>query len=107
MAKDPYVYPGSGVLRNNLKIHDHHELSRAEADIVRASLAILSGRPLRGDYDLAHWQAFHSRIFAGSIRGLESYGPSRSQSPTLSTLALSTSRGTHKASSLSLLARTT
>ena len=65
MAKDPYVYPGSGVLRNNLEIHDHHELSQAEADIVRASLAILSGRSLPGDYDLAHWQAFHRRIFGG------------------------------------------
>ena len=38
MAKDPYVYPGSGVLRNNLEIHDQQELSQAEADIVRASL---------------------------------------------------------------------
>ncbi len=65
MAKDPYVYPGSGVLRNNLEIHDQQELSRAEADIVRASLAVLSGRPLRGDYDLAHWQTLHSRIFGG------------------------------------------
>ena len=65
MAKDPYVYPGSGVLRNNLEIHDQQELSRAEADIVRASLAVLSGRPLPGGYDLAHWQAFHRRIFGG------------------------------------------
>jgi len=65
MAKDPYVYPGSGVLRNNLEIHDQQELSRAEADIVRASLAVLSGRPLPGGYDLAHWQAFHRRVFGG------------------------------------------
>jgi fido (protein-threonine AMPylation protein) len=47
MAKDPYVYPGSGVLRNNLEIHDQQELSRAEADIVRASLAVLSGSAQR------------------------------------------------------------
>jgi fido (protein-threonine AMPylation protein) len=40
MAKDPYVYPGTGVLRNNLAMHDQQELSRAEADIVRASLAV-------------------------------------------------------------------
>lgn len=65
MAKDPYVYPGSGVLRNNLEIHDQRELSQAEADIVRAALAVLSGSPLPGDYDLAHWQAFHRRIFGG------------------------------------------
>lgn len=65
MAKDPYVYPGSGVLRNNLEIHDQQELARAEADIVRASLAVLSGRQLPGGDDLAHWQAFHRRIFGG------------------------------------------
>ncbi len=65
MAKDPYVYPGSGVLRNNLEIHDQQELLRAEADIVRASVAVLSGRPFPGGYDLAHWQAFHRRIFGG------------------------------------------
>ena len=65
MAKDPYVYPGSGVLRNNLEIHDQQELSRAEADIVRTSLAVLGGHPLPGSYDLAHWQAFHRRVFGG------------------------------------------
>lgn len=65
MAKDPYVYPGSGVLRNNLEIHDQQELSQAEADIVRAALAVLAGSPLPGDYDLAHWRAFHRRIFGG------------------------------------------
>jgi cell filamentation protein len=65
MAEDPYVYPGTAVLRNNLGLHDPRELSRAEADIVRAALAVLAGRPLPGGYDLAHWQAFHSRIFGG------------------------------------------
>jgi fido (protein-threonine AMPylation protein) len=62
MAKDPYVYPGSGVLRNNLEIHDQQELSQAEADIVRAALAVLAGSPLPGDYDLAHWRAFLSQL---------------------------------------------
>jgi cell filamentation protein len=60
-----YVYPGTGVLRNNLAIHDQQELSRAEADIVRTALAVLSSRPLPGGYDMAHWQAFHRRIFGG------------------------------------------
>lgn len=65
MAKDPYVDPGTGVLRNNLAIHDQQELSLAEADIVRTALAVLTSRPLPGDYDLVHWQAFHRRIFGG------------------------------------------
>jgi cell filamentation protein len=65
MPQDPYVYPGTGVLRNNLEIRDPRELARAEADIVRAALAVVAGRPLPGSYDLAHWQAFHRRIFGG------------------------------------------
>jgi cell filamentation protein len=65
MAEDPYVYPGTGVLRNNLAIRDQQELSLAEADIVRTALAVLTSRPLPGDCDLVHWQAFHRRIFGG------------------------------------------
>ena len=77
MAADPYVCPGTNVLRNSLDIRDLQELSRAEADIVRASLAILTSRRLQGDYDLVHWQAFHRRIFgklypwAGELRTVQ------------------------------------
>ena len=63
MAEDPYVYPGTGVLRNSLEIRDLAELAVAEADIVRTALATLAEKPLRGSYDLAHWQAFHRRVF--------------------------------------------
>jgi cell filamentation protein len=65
MPQDPYVYPGTGVLRNSLEIRDPQELARAEADLVRAALAVVAGRPLPGSYDLAHWQTFHRRIFGG------------------------------------------
>jgi cell filamentation protein len=65
MAEDPYVYPGTGVLHNNLKIGDRQELSQAEADIVGLALRALADDPLPGGYDLAHWQAFHRRIFGG------------------------------------------
>jgi cell filamentation protein len=77
MAEDPYVYPGTAVLRNSLEIHDPQELARAEADIVRTALAVMAGRPLPGNYDLAHWQAFHRRIFgtlypwAGELRTVQ------------------------------------
>jgi cell filamentation protein len=64
MAEDPYVYPGTGTLRNNLEMRDPTELSQAEADIVGLALRALVDEPLSGDYDLAHWQAFHRRIFA-------------------------------------------
>jgi cell filamentation protein len=65
MAEDPYVYPGTGVLRNKLEIRDPGELSQAEADIVGLALRALVDEPLPGGYDLAHWQAFHRRIFGG------------------------------------------
>ena len=65
MAEDPYVYPGTGVLRNNLEIHDSRELSQAEADVVGLALRALADEPLPGGYDLAHWQAFHRRVFGG------------------------------------------
>jgi len=77
MAEDPYVYPGTGVLRNHLEIHDSRELAVAEADLVRAALATLADEPLPGVYDLAHWQAFHRRIFgelypwAGELRTVQ------------------------------------
>jgi cell filamentation protein len=77
MAEDPYVYPGTGVLRNSLEIHDPRELAEAEADLVRGSLAMLADEPLPGSYDLAHWQAFHRRVFgalypwAGELRTVQ------------------------------------
>lgn len=65
MAEDPYVYPGTAALRNNLEIRDPQELSQAEADIVGLALRALTAEPLPGGYDLQHWQAFHRRIFGG------------------------------------------
>ncbi|MFE3247328.1 Fic/DOC family protein [Streptomyces sp. NPDC059209] len=70
---DPYTLP-NGVLRNNLGITDHQLLAAAEADITRARLVMLAGRPLPGTYDLGHLQAFHATIFgdiyawAGELR---------------------------------------
>jgi cell filamentation protein len=77
MAEDPYVYPGTGVLRNNLEIRALRELSQAEANIVGLALRALADEPLPGGYDLAHWQAFHRRIFgalypwAGELRTVQ------------------------------------
>jgi cell filamentation protein len=77
MAEDPYVYPGTAALRNNLEIRDPQELSQAEADIVGLSLRALTDEPLPGNYDLTHWQAFHRRIFgrlypwAGELRTVQ------------------------------------
>jgi cell filamentation protein len=87
MAQDPYVYPGTGVLRNTLEIRDLAELAVAEADIVRTALATLAEKPLHGSYDLEHWQAFHRRVFgrlypwAGELRTVQIAKPGAFYAP--------------------------
>jgi len=71
---DPYVNPATGVLRNRLGLTDPEQLEDAEADFSAVRLAGLGRRPLSGNYDLAHLQRFHDRIFgdvypwAGELR---------------------------------------
>ena len=63
MAEDPYVYPGTDVLRNRFGVRDAAELARRENDAATARLLQLKTRPLAGHYDLPHLQAFHRHIF--------------------------------------------
>lgn len=71
---DPYVYPGTDVLKNILNIKERKELDGAEADYVSLRLRELAERPLAGDYDFAHIAKMHKYIFqdiyawAGKIR---------------------------------------
>ena len=39
--RDPYLYPGSMVLRNLLDIHDEDALNLAEAELSRASMMLM------------------------------------------------------------------
>ena len=74
---DPYVDPATGVLRNSLGISDTDELAEAEADLTTVAIATLTEKPVRGNFDLAHLQAIHKRLFgaiypwAGELRGTE------------------------------------
>ena len=74
MADDPYVYPGTSVLRNRFGLRDAAELAQREARITTARTIELTERPIPGAYDLAHLRAFHRHIFgdvydwAGQIR---------------------------------------
>lgn len=74
MSWDPYLDLRSGVLRNRLGITDAAELARAEAELTSYRLIELRARPLPGNYDLPHLQAFHRYIFgdvydwAGELR---------------------------------------
>ena len=65
MLEDPYVYPGTSVLRNRFGVRDAGELARRERDASCAEILALLDSPLPGRYDLAHLQAFHRRIFGG------------------------------------------
>jgi cell filamentation protein len=71
---DPYVYPGTEVLRNKLDIRDKADLERVERRIVsdRASADIPKGK-----FDLDHLRAIHRHLFsplydwAGEVRIVE------------------------------------
>jgi cell filamentation protein len=71
---DPYVYPGTDILRNRLGIHNAAELAAQEATLSSIRIAQLERRFILGDYDLAHLKATHGYIFgemypwAGELR---------------------------------------
>jgi len=74
MADDPYVYPGTDVLRNHFGIRDAAELAERDAGLTAVRMAELEQRFVPGEYDLAHLQAVHRKIFgdlypwAGELR---------------------------------------
>lgn len=71
---DPYVYPGTTVLRNLAGLADPGALAEREAQTSALRLAQLSELGLEGEYDLRHLQEFHRFIFqdiypwAGELR---------------------------------------
>ncbi len=71
---DPYVYPGTNILRNILGIQERQMLDDAEADYVSLRLRELAENPLEGSYDVDHLAKMHKYIFqdiyewAGKIR---------------------------------------
>ncbi len=74
MADDPYVYPGTDVLRNRLDIRDAADLAEREAALSAIRIAQFERRRIPGGYDLAHLRATHRLIFgdvypwAGELR---------------------------------------
>jgi cell filamentation protein len=72
--RDPYVYAGTGVLRNKLGITDAAELDAIERQLVVQRTR--EGLP-DGDFDLAHLCAIHRQLFqdlyewAGQLRTVE------------------------------------
>jgi cell filamentation protein len=74
--QDPYVYPGTAVLRNHFDLRDASELQRRENGASSLRVAQLYRAPLEGRYDLNHLKAFHGFIFgdvypwAGELRSV-------------------------------------
>jgi cell filamentation protein len=72
--EDPYVYPGTDVLRNHFGIRDATELAQRESGLTAVRIAELERRFISGHYDTAHLQAVHRWIFgdiypwAGQLR---------------------------------------
>jgi cell filamentation protein len=60
---DPYVYPGTNVLRNLRDIRDDALLSEFEAEASARRLRQLERKPLTGAFDTRHLQAIHRHIF--------------------------------------------
>jgi cell filamentation protein len=73
-AGDPYVYPGTSILRNRLGITDPDFLDKQERVLV--ALRIRRNVP-RGNFDLKHLRAIHRHLFqdiydwAGELRTVE------------------------------------
>ena len=71
---DPYVYPGTDVLRNKPGLRDSEALRRFEYEQTASRAAELQARPIPGKFDLQHLQAIHKQLFqdvypwAGEVR---------------------------------------
>lgn len=60
---DPYVYPGTNVLKNLRDIRDPDCLSKFEMDLTTRRLGELTRHPTPGRFDAQHLQAIHGHIF--------------------------------------------
>ncbi len=60
---DPYVYPGTNVLRNRLGLMDNATLQTAESDLAALGLSRLQTNPLKLPIGVARLKAIHKAIF--------------------------------------------
>ena len=60
---DPYLYPGTDVLRNIPDLRDPAQLAAFEANETTHRLALLGVNPIPGQFDAAHLKAIHHFIF--------------------------------------------
>jgi len=60
---DPYLYPGTDVLKNLRDIRSHDILAQFEAEATSRRLVESIHSPMSGLFDTAHLQAIHKHIF--------------------------------------------
>lgn len=60
---DPYVYPGTTILRNRKGHRTPEKLARFEGVATTRRIAELEHRPVQGALDAAHLRAIHPHIF--------------------------------------------
>ena len=74
---DPYVYPGTDVLRNLRDLREPVMLREYETDATQFRISQLKRKPIAGVFDAAHLRAIHRHIFqdvyvwAGEFRTVE------------------------------------
>ncbi|PID43440.1 MAG: hypothetical protein CSB48_05070 [Proteobacteria bacterium] len=60
---DPYVYPGTRVLKNKLGIKNLAGLREAEENFVSIRIMEIEKTPIKGSFDYSHLKAIHKYIF--------------------------------------------
>jgi cell filamentation protein len=60
---DPYLYPGTNVLKNRRDLTNPELLERFEARRTHQRIALLVHTPVPGKFDIAHLKAIHRYIF--------------------------------------------
>lgn len=63
---DPYVLPGTAILRNKFNLTMQQDMDDAEAKFVSLRLRELARNSIEGDYGVRHYLAFHRYIFRTS-----------------------------------------
>jgi cell filamentation protein len=62
-SMDPYLYPGTDVLKNLRDIRNPGILDRFEAEATARRIVELIHSPTQGRFDIAHLRAVHKHIF--------------------------------------------
>jgi cell filamentation protein len=62
-STDPYVYPGTSVLKNLREFRDAETFAQFESDASGRRLLELAAEPVRGTFDMLHLRAIHRYIF--------------------------------------------